>query len=266
MDLKYNPHLSLLEHFYLKRTLQTAEQKKAVIESNQTLKKQKGSSGTEINFSWNYGTIPNDLFSLPSNDFNKLNNYSFIHSILYMVDSLYYSSNIEQQLKDCKEFIEVFRTKFFKDKLSKDQSDIIKNVENNLYTENTIQAIINYLNSFHLIILSKNKPKLYINGSYKKNIPNYTSSSNLVIIYYDELREIYIPLEYKLDNRDTFYISWREPYFLEMLKKVLLYNQPVETKKWAVADLRNWITFFKLDIDISLDKKQIIEKIGTLQL
>ena len=272
MQLDINPHVELLSNFYIKVTNNnTKMNKKEILDSVNSIKKQKGSNGTEIEFDWKYESFSNDKFIIPSvdsslvkEDLSKLNNYSFVHSILYIIDNLYYTSNIQQKLRDCKDFIELFRSKIYKGKLNKEESEIIKNIENNVYTDSTIQSIVNYLNIFHLIILSNEQPKVFINGKTKKNPSNYKSAGNVIIIYYDSLREIYSPLEYNLDKRETFYISWQEKEFIEFLKKVFTYNHPSDMKKWAVAELRDWITFFQLDIDISLDKKQIIEKIGSL--
>ncbi len=272
MELEINPHLELLNHFYIKVTgNNTKMNKNDIQESNNVLKKQKIYNGTEVKMDWKYSSMTNDTFIIPNldstlvrEDLSKLNNYSFVHSILYTIDNLYYTSNVQQKLRDCKEFVEVFRSKIYKGKLNKEESDVIKNIENNIYTDSTIQSIVNYLNIFHLIILSNEEPKIYFNNKTKKNTSNYKSAGNIVIIYYDTLREVYSPLEYNLEKRDTFYISWKEPEFMEFLKKIHLYNHPTDLKKWAVAELRQWITFFDLNIDISLDKKQIIEKIGSL--
>ena len=272
MELEFNPHVELLSNFYIKLTdSNTKSNKKEINDSINTIKKQKIYNGTEIKMDWKYEKVKPDNFIIPNmentlirEDLSKLNNYSFVHSILYTIDNLYYTSNITQKLKDCKDFIEVFRSKIYKGKLNKEESDVIKNIENNIYTDNTIQSIVNYLNIFHLIILSNESPKLFINKKMKKSEPSYKTASTLVVIYYDTLREVYSPLEYNLDSRDTFYITWKEPEFMEFLKKVLVYNHSTDIKKWTVAELRSWITFFELNIDISLDKKQIIEKIGSL--
>lgn len=272
MELEINPHTELLSNFYIKLTINNNKtNKKKTDISIAAIEKQKNSNGTEIKYDWHFPSIQSDIFVIPNvenaliiEDLSKLNNVSFVHSILYTIDILYYSSNVQQKLRDCRDFIEIFRGNMYKGKLSKDNSEVIKNIENNIYTDNTIQAIVNYLNIFHLIILSKDNPKIFINGKTKKVEPSYKSASCLVIIYYDTLREIYSPLEYNLDNRDTFYFTWKEKEFIEFLKKVHLFNHPSDIKKWVVADLRNWIKFFELDIDISLDKKQIVQKIGCL--
>jgi hypothetical protein len=120
------------------------------------------------------------------------------------------------------------------------------------------------LNSFHLVILSSDQteaPKLFTNGynKGKKTFPNYKSSGALIMMYFDHNKEVYYPILYNLDKRENMYISWREDEFLGFIKSVLLWGKPIETKKWAVADLRDWITYFELNIDVSLDKKAILE-------
>ncbi len=269
MELEYNPHQELVKNYYFKFNVLNNSNSKNIQDSIKSIKKQNESSKTQIEFNWMFPSITNDKFIVPSiddnlmkQDLNKLNNYSFIHSILYLIDNVYYASSVEQKLRDCREFLELFRSKIYKDKLNKELSDIIKNLENNVYIDNTIQAIVNYLDSFHLLILSNEAPKLFINGKTKKNNPQYNSAGTLVIIYYDHLREVYSPLEYNMKDESTLYISWKEKEFLQMLKKVHLYNHPKEIKKWAVADLREWIRFFNINIDIKLEKKEIIEKMG----
>jgi hypothetical protein len=265
MEFNKNTHLDLVGHFYVKPHFLATDMKTSISASTSASTKKQTPSGSIIDFNWKFGNIPNDKFNLPENE-GKLDNYSFVNSILYTIDNLYYTSNVQQKMRDCKEFIEMVRSKIYKGKLTKEESDVVKNLENNEYTDSTIQSIVNYLDIFHLIIISNDGPKLFVNKRAKKNVPDYTSAGNLVVIYYDTTRERYSPLEYNLENRETFYISWKEKAFLELLKKFYLYGKPAETKNWAVADLRDWITFFKLPIDISLAKKDIVDKIGKMGL
>ena len=54
---------------------------------------------------------------------------------------------------------------------------------------------------------------------------------------------------------------WGTSLDLSFIKNVFLWNKPVQTKKWAVSDLRDWITFFELPIDPTLSKNEILEKL-----
>ncbi len=260
MELTTNPHQDLVSRFYIKTAVHSTEQQKR---ADVPISKKE----SMITYDWKYQGIAADTFviaSLLKEESQKLQNYSFVHSILSTIDHLYYSSSTQQKYNDCKDFVEYIRTKIYKSKLTKEESEIVKNLENNTFTDSTIQSIVNLLDSFHLLILSNESPKLFVNSKTKKNVPDYTSSSNLVILYYDNVKENYSPLEYNLENRDNFYINWREKEFLQMIKKVFLYNKPAETKNWAVADLRDWIHFFRLPINPKLSKKEIIEKIGVM--
>lgn len=291
-----NTHLALIENFYIKNKIselvvkkekKTKKSEKDLNKSDlsstdsskstdskidltsltKPIKKSKISEGTQIIFNWNYHSEDKedtiDTFIIPDieNDV-KLSNHSFIHSILYAIDTMYYASNTQQKLKDCKDIVEILRKNLYqKEKVSKEDTEIIRNLENNVYSKDTIQYIVNYFNSFHLLVIgSSDKPVLYPNGNTKKTKNTYKSAPSIILVYLDNVSDIYKPIEYNLDNRETFYVSWREKEFLELLKKVYLYNQPKETKKWLVADLRNWISFFCVDIDITMDKKSILEK------
>jgi hypothetical protein len=285
-----NYYLELLDNFYVKKA--EVDSKLAAISKTGIGKTavKKNNDGTNIEYSWNYSgssdqvtphngilakklvfTIPSTCDELTGQDLSRLNNNSFIHSILYTIDPDYYSGLIDQKRADCTEFIEMLRKDFYiKEKLSKEATSILQNLENNTYNDSTIQHIINFLNSFHLIILNSDAsepPKLFINGltGKKGSDNNYKSASGLVILYFDHNREVYYPTFYDPENvRDNMYILWNEPEFLQFIKNVKLWGKPAETKKWAVSDLRDWITFFELSIDTSLDKKTILEKLPNL--
>ncbi len=273
-----NYYLDLLENFYVKRA--EVDTKLAAISKSGTPKEfiKKTGNGTSIEYSWNYNGLKKLLFTIPSNcdeltgqDLSRLNNNSFIHSILYTIDPDYYSGLIDQKRADCTEFIEMLRKDFYiKERLSKEATCILQNLENNTYSDSTIQHIVNFLNSFHLIILNSDvsePPKLFICGfTGKKGCENnYKSASSLVILYFDHNREVYYPAFYDPDGvRENMYILWNEPEFLQFIKNVKLWGKPSETKKWAVADLREWITFFGLSVDIKMDKKAILEKVPSV--
>jgi hypothetical protein len=267
-----NYYLELLDNFYVKKG-EIDSKLASLNKSGNKIMVKKIASGDNVEYSWNYSGLKRLIFTIPSNcdeltgqDLSRLNNNSFIHSILYTIDPDYYSCLIDQKRADCIEFIEVLRKDFYvKEKLSKEATSILQNLENNIYSDSTIQHFVNYLNSFHLIILNSDiseKPKLFINGfTGKKGCENsYKSASSLVILYFDHNREVYYPAFYDPEGvRENMYILWNEPEFMEFIKNVNLWGKPSETKKWAVADLREWITFFGLPIDTSLDKKAILE-------
>ena len=267
-----NYYLDLLDNFYVKKAEVDSKLEAVSKNVNTSIKR----SGTSIEYSWNYSnlkklafTIPNTCDELTGQDLSRLNNNSFIHSILYIIDPDYYSALLKQKIADCTEFIELLRKDFYiKEKLSKDATDILKNLENNTYTDGTIQHIVNFLNSFHVIILNSDSteaPKLFINGfTGKKGCENsYKSASGLVLLYFDHNHEVYYPAFYDVEkNPDETcenYITWKDQEFLQFIKNVKLWGKPTETKKWAVADLREWITFFGLSIDPSLDKKSLLD-------
>jgi hypothetical protein len=269
-----NYYLDLLESFYVKRS--EIDSKLATVSKSghtKELVKKCGNNGTSIEYSWNYESTKKLLFTIPAakdeltgEDLTRLNNNSFIHSILYAIDPDYYSCLTEQKRADCIEFIEMLRKDFYiKEKLSKEANSILQNLENNIYSDSTIQHIVNFLDSFHLIILNSDTsegPKLFINGfTGKKGCKvDYKSASCLVILYFDHNREVYYPAFYDPTGvRENMYILWNEPEFMGFIKNVKLWGKPSESKKWAVADLREWITFFEIDIDVSLDKKAILE-------
>jgi hypothetical protein len=268
MELASNYHSSLLSSFYLKPKVFHVSPLVKPLEVNTfinpIIKTPCKMENNEItfDFDWKFIGTPNDSFIIPQFERGKLNNYSFLHSILYSLDTLYYTSNTQQKIRDCIELQEALRSKLFsKSKISKENAEIIKNLENNIYTDNTIQFIVNFFDSFHLIVLEKgNKVRLYSNGSNKKDKVTYKSASGIVLVYFDTLKEIYSPLEYNLESRETFYLTWREPQFLQFLKNCYLYDKPVNSKKWSIAELREYIRFFCIDIDITLDKKNILDK------
>jgi hypothetical protein len=281
MALTLNPHVRLFNNFYVKKndvdiklaSTPNATRQKTITPSEKPVKKT-----DSIEYSWNSGNkklvfnIPSDKDELTGENLAKLNNYSFIHSLLYIVDPEYYAGLIEQKKADCVEFIEILRKDFYvKEKISKEASSILQNLENNIYTDTTIGHIVNFFNSFHLIILSSDTteaPKLFTNGynKSKKTNPNYKSASTVILMYFDHNKEVYYPIMYNLDKRDSMYISWKEEEFLQFIRAVTLWGKPSETKKWAVADLRDWITYFELNIDVSLDKKAILEALPTIMV
>ena len=264
-----NYHLSLLQTFYLKKndldlklSSQNSDKPKKAITINRVT--------NEIEYSWNFADTKNFKFQIPSSideltgqDMSKLNNISFLHSLLYITDPTYYSGLTEQKRADCMEVIEILRKDFYiKQKISKEASEILKNLENNVYTDITIQHIINFFNSFHLIILSSDSsqaPKLFVPNQSKKSTKNYKSAPAIVMMYFDHNREIYHPILYK---DDCLYLTWTDSEFLPFIKNVFLWGKPSLTKKWAVAELRDWISFFELSIDSTLGKNEILEKMS----
>jgi hypothetical protein len=272
--LTINPHLELLSNFYIKKNDVDIK-----LASNSSDTKNTTSFNkrvlNELFYSWNRGTsktlfnIPDNKDELTGEDMSILNNVSFIHSILYLVDTNYYASLTSQKRKDCLEFIEVFRKDICsKQKISKEISELLQNLDNHTYTDSCISHIVNYFDSFHLIVLSSDNtepPKLFINGHSKgKKTPDtYKSASSLVILYFDNTKEVYYPVLYNIEKRDNLFISWREEEYLGFIKNTMLWGKPVQTNKWAVADLRAWISFFELSIDPALDKKAILEAFPT---
>ena len=267
--LTINPHLELLRGFYVKKNDIDVKLASISAEKKHPITNKRVLNGLE--YSWNRGdsktvfNIPDNRDELTGEDLSILNNISFIHSLLYLVDTTYYASLTSQKRKDCQEFLEVFRKDILaKQKISKEVSEVLNNLDNNIYTDSTISHIVNYFDSFHLILLSSDTteaPKLFINGHFKgnKTIETYKSASALVIVYFDNTKEVYYPVLYKLEERDKFCISYKEDEFLGFIKNVFLWGKPIQTKKWAVADLRAWISFFELPIQITLDKKAILE-------
>jgi hypothetical protein len=269
MTLSENYHLSLLQNFYLKKndldiklSSQNVDKPKKAITVNRIT--------NEIEYSWNFPDtkrfkfqIPSTIDELTGQDLSKLNNFSFLHSLLYVTDPTYYSGLTEQKREDCIEVIEILRKDFYiKQKISKEASEILKNLENNIYTDLTIQHIISFFNSFHLIILCSDctqSPKLFVPNQSKKSVKNYNSAPAIIMMYFDHNREIYYPILYK---EDCLYVTWRDSEFLPFIKNIFLWGKPTQTKKWAVADLRDWITFFQLPIDPELSKNEILEKMA----
>ena len=261
--------LSLLQNFYIKKnefdiklSTQYSEKPKKAISINRIT--------NEIEYSWNFADTKKFKFQIPfaideltGQDTSKLNTISFLHSLLYITDPTYYSGLTEQKRADCIEVIEILRKDFYiKQKISKEASEILKNLENNVYTDLTIQHIINFFNSFHLIILSSDStqaPKLFVPIQSKKSTKNYKSAPAIVMMYFDHNREIYHPILYK---DDCLYLTWTDSEFLPFMKNVFLWGKPPLTKKWAVAELRDWINFFELSIDPTLGKNEILEKMS----
>jgi hypothetical protein len=265
-----NYYLEHLDNFYIKKS--EVDSKLASI-GKDVSKSVKRTSTNTIEYSWNYSGLENLKFSIPSvcdeltgEDMTRLNTMSFIHSILYIIDPDYYAGLTEQKRADCIEFIELLRKDFYiKEKLSKEATCILQNLENNIYSEATIQHIVNFFDSFHLIIVSSDigePPKLFINNySGKKGSKrDYKTASSIIVLYFDHNREVYYPALYDPeDRREGMSISWQEPEFLQFIKNVQLWGKSSDTKKWAVADLREWIAFFGLNINTELDKKAILE-------
>lgn len=261
-----NIHLALLQNFYIKKNDLDIKLSVEIPKKSVPVKQPKD----QVDFSWNFPNTKNLMLAIPSQkddltgeDLSKLNNVSFIHSLLYLTDPTYYSGLTSQKRADCAEFIEILRKDFHaKQKISKETANILQNIENNSYIDLTIQHIINFLNSVHLIIFSNDPsrgPKLFINGHHKsKKTPvNHKSAGAIIMMYFDQNREIYYPIMYK---EDCMYITWKDDDFLQFIKNVYLWGKPLETKKWSVADLRDWIAFFELPIDPSLAKNLILEK------
>jgi len=256
-------HLSLFENFYLKKT--ELDEKRSIVPSKKAVSMNRATN--EIEYNWNVPDskpfsfrIPSTKDELTGEDLTKLNHVSFINSVLYLTDSIYYSGLTEQKRADCLEFMEILRKDFYsKHKISKETATILQNIENPIYADVTVQHIVSFLNSFHLLLFSNDTsspPKLFINGGRKEN--NYRSAGALIMLYLDETREIYYPILYK---EDTMYLTWKDQEYIQLMKQVFLWGKPTETKKWAVSDLREWIRFFELPIDSALDKKTILEKL-----
>ena len=134
-----NYYLELLDNFYVKKA--DVDSKLAAISKSGTTKelvKKCSSNGTSIEYSWNYGSSKKLVFTIPSprdeltgEDLTRLNNSSFIHSILYAIDPDYYSGLTDQKRADCISFIEMLRKDFYiKEKLSKESTSILQNLEN----------------------------------------------------------------------------------------------------------------------------------------
>ncbi len=264
-----NYHLSLLQNFYLKKndldmklSSQNIDKPKKAVTVNRIT--------NEMEYSWNFADtkkfkfqIPSSIDELTGQDLSKLNNMSFLHSLLYITDPTYYSGLTEQKREDCMEVIEILRKDFYiKQKISKEASEILKNLENNVYTDLTIQHIINFFNSFHLIVLSSDStqpPKLFVPNQSKKAQKSYKSAPATIMMYFDHNREIYYPILY---SEESLYINWSDSDFIPFIKNVFLWGKPTLTKKWAVSDLRDWITFFELSIDPTLGKNEILEKMA----
>ena len=142
--------------------------------------------------------------------------------------------------------LELVRRYLSKGKVGKEAARSIQNLADHVYTDATMQSIVDYFGSFHLIVLSNNvaeAPKLFAAGTA------YHAAGAVVVVYYDEQKEMYYPLSC---------VNWAEENFMAFLKGVYLWNKPVDTKKWAVVDLRAYILFFNMPIDTTLDKKAIL--------
>jgi hypothetical protein len=230
-----NYYLEHLDNFYIKKS--EVDSKLASIGKDFS-KSVKRTSTNTIEYSWNYSGLKKLKFCIPSvcdeltgEDMTRLNTMSFIHSILYIIDPDYYAGLTEQKRSDCIEFIELLRKDFYiKEKLSKEATCILQNLENNIYSDATIQHIVNFFDSFHLIILSSDTseaPKLFINNySGKKGYKrDYKTASGIVMLYFDHNREVYYPALYDPeDSRENMFISWREPEFLQFIKNVQLWG------------------------------------------
>ena len=164
--LTINHHLELLGNLYVKKNDVDIKLASAVSDTKKATNSTKRVLN-ELLYSWNRGTvktlfnIPDNLDELTGEDMSILNNVSFIHSLLYLVDTNYYASLTSQKRKDCLEFIETFRKDVCsKQKITKELGDVLQNLDNHTYTNSCISYIVNYFNSFHLIVLSSDSTEV----------------------------------------------------------------------------------------------------------
>jgi hypothetical protein len=256
-----NLHLLLLRQFYVKRNAaDVALCAKAKLKASKTVTAVTTASQQQqkIEYDWRYEghkTVFDISLArkdeLTGEDVSILDNVSFIHSILYLVDlSQHYAAGLTAHKRaDCLEVIELVRRHLSKGKVGKEAARSMQNLADHVYADATIQSIVDYFGSFHLIVLSNNvaeAPKLFPVGTA---VGGYHAAGAVVVVYFDEQKEMYYPLAC---------VNWTEKNFMAFLKGVYLWNKPVDTKKWAVADLRAYILFFDMPIDTTLDKKAIL--------
>lgn len=288
MAQPYNIYTHMFETLYLKKTESAVAHKPISVEKEVGSRRtgKTSSSGTTVHsmieqpmpmvepktpndtfvFNWTgMGKTVSQTFTMESR--NMIPNDSFIASILYAVDPTFYIADEKKQRRDVDGVIELIRGTILKhSKVTKEHADMLKQLEHHSYTDNVIQYIINWFGSFHCIVLNKQNtdvaPKLFLvgNTSGQKVIQKWTTASHLVVLLYDAVRESYQPIMPN-ENESTYWMSWRQPEFIQMIRRPLLWGKPAELKKWAVSDLRQWIQRFGLDIEVELDKKTILEKL-----
>jgi hypothetical protein len=249
-----NLHLLLLRQFYVKRNgADVALCAKAKLKASKpTVVASVGQQQHHIEYDWRYEghkTVFDISLArkdeLTGEDLSILDNVSFMHSILYLVDlSQHYAAGLTAHKRaDCLEVIELVRRHLSKGKVGKEAARSIQNLADHVYADATMQSIVDYFGSFHLIVLSST-PKLFVAGA-----AGAAGAGAVVVVYFDEQKELYYPLTC---------VNWTEKNFMAFLKGVYLWNKPADTKKWAVADLRAYILFFNMPIDTTLDKKAIL--------
>ncbi len=256
-----NVHLLLLRNFYVKRNeTDVALCAKAKLKASKTTMAAVAAAAApgqqQLEYDWRFQghkTVLNLSLGrkdeLTGEDLSRLDNVSFIHSILSLVDvsSKYYAAGlVSHKRADCVELLELMRRHLSAGKVGKEVAKIMQNLMDHVYAEATMQSIVDYFRCFHLIVLSNNvaeAPKLFAAG------PTYKAAGAVVMVYFDEQKELYYPI---------LCVKWSEEDFVRFLKAVYLWNKPTDTKKWAVADLRAYILFFNMPIDATLDKKAIL--------
>lgn len=264
MEPEVNVHLQLLQRFYLKKNAMDIDLgAKATVKAKTTISAPL--TPTLIEYDWCYNGhkttfgIPPAIDELTQEDASVLNNVSFMHSLLTILDQppCYTSFTAKHKRADCAALVEKIRHDLSGRKMTKELGGIAHNLNSHLYTDATMQYIVNYFGTFHLIVLSNNvaqAPKLF-----SPAVPTQPAvPEDLVLLFFDEQKEIYHPVLYDADTRPHLKITREEPAFKNFLQATFLWNKPAETKKWAVSDLRAYITFFNLPIDVKLDKKAIL--------
>lgn len=262
-----NIHLMRMRQFYLKKSeVDVTMCAKATLKAQTTLAPV---TANTIEFDWNCGgrktlfTIAEDM---TLEDTTKLHNVSFVHSLLYVVNApLYFTGMTIHKRADCEQFIEKIRTDVCAKKMTKEIKGVAHNLQAHVYTDATVQYIVNFIGRYHVILLSNTvaqAPKLF--AVTKEGVAkNYLAASDgLLFIYFDNHREIYYPVYYcQAHQEHQLHIAATAPDFVRFLTAAFCWGKPSEAKKWAVADLRAFITFFDLPIDITLDKKSIAEQV-----
>ena len=254
-----NIHLRLLRNFYVKRNeMDVAMCAKAKLKASKKTTVAVAATDAQVVFEydWQYqghkttfGISLARKDELTGEDLSRLDNVSFMHSLLYLVDlSQHYAAGLTTHKRaDCLELIELVRRHLSAArKIDKETAVIMQNLTDHVYADTTIQGIVRYFRSFHLIVLSNNvgeAPKLFAAG------PTYKAAGAVVLVYFDEQKEQYYPI---------LCVTWAEEDFLRFLKGVYLWNKPADVKKWAVSDMRAYILFFNMPIDTTLDKKAIV--------
>lgn len=254
-----NVHLQLFQHFYLKKNAADIDlAAKATVKAQTTISAPL--TPTVIEYDWCYKGnktifgIPPLVDELTQEDASTLHNVSFIHSLLTLLDQppCYTSFTIKHKRADCAALVEKIRNDITSRKVTKELSGVCHNLNSHIYTDATMQYIVNYFGTFHLIVLSNNvaqAPKLFSPGG--------VGADDLVLLFFDEQKEIYHPVLYDIDTRPQLKITRDESAFAHFLQATFLWNKPTEIKKWAVSDMRAYISFFNLPIDVKMDKKTL---------